>query len=345
MQKTAVVILNYNGAHFLRKFLPGVIKNSRDHEIVVADNGSTDESATIVKELFPTIKYLQFDNNYGFCGGYNRALAQIDSDYYILLNSDVEVTENWIEPVIKLFQHYPDVAAIQPKMLAYDDRHRFEYAGAAGGWIDALGYPFCRGRIFSDMEQDTGQYNDTTEVFWASGACLFIRAELYHRFGGLDDDFFAHMEEIDLCWRMKHAGYKILYTDRSVIYHVGGGTLNKTNPRKTYFNFRNGLVLLIKNLPASEWWKIPVRIGLDWVASAKFLFTGKFGDALMVLKAHLHVLVNFPKHIKKRKKIHHDKNIETGKYNSVLLYDYHVADRKTFGSLKINYTKANFPFS
>jgi len=345
MQKTAVVILNYNGAHFLRKFLPGVIKNSHDHEIVVADNGSTDESATIVKELFPTVRYLQFDKNYGFCGGYNRALAQIDSDYYILLNSDVEVTENWIEPIIKLFQHYPDVAAIQPKMLAYDDRHRFEYAGAAGGWIDALGYPFCRGRIFSDMEQDTGQYNDTTEVFWASGACLFIRAELYHRFGGLDNDFFAHMEEIDLCWRMKHAGYKILYTDRSVIYHVGGGTLNKTNPRKTYYNFRNGLVLLIKNLPAREWWKIPVRIGLDWVASAKFLFTGKFGDALMVLKAHLHVLVNFPKHIRKRKKIHYDKIIETGKYNSVLLYDYHAAGRKTFGSLKINYTKANFPFS
>ncbi len=345
MQKTAVVILNYNGAHFLRKFLPGIIENSRDCEIVVADNGSSDESATIVKELFPTVRYLQFDTNYGFCGGYNRALAQIDSEYYVLLNSDVEVTENWTKPIITLFQHYPDVAAIQPKMLAYDDRHRYEYAGAAGGWIDALGYPFCRGRIFSGMEQDTGQYNDTTEVFWASGACLFIRAELYHRFGGLDEDFFAHMEEIDLCWRMKHAGYKILYTHRSVIYHVGGGTLHKTNPRKTFFNFRNGLVLLIKNLPVSEWWKIPVRIGLDWVASAKFLFTGKFGDAWMVLKAHLHVLVNFPKHIRKRKKIHYDKNIETGIYPSFLLYDYHVRGRKTFGSLKINYTKVNSPFS
>lgn len=345
MQKAVVVILNYNGAHFLRKFLPGVIKNSRGYDVVIADNGSSDDSLAVVKNYFPTVRYLQFDKNYGFCGGYNRAFSQIDAEFYILLNSDVEVTENWIEPVLRLFQHFPDVAAVQPKMLDFSERDRFEYAGAAGGWIDSFGYPFCRGRLFNHMEQDTGQYDDTTEIFWASGACLFVRADLYHQFGGLDEDFFAHMEEIDLCWRMKHAGHRILFTEQSVIYHVGGGTLNKTNPQKTYFNFRNGLILLIKNLPAKEWWKIPIRIALDWVAAVKFFITWQIADGWMVLKAHLHILINFQKYFRKRKYIRFGEKIETGKYPSMVLYDYHVKRITKFSDLNINYTKVDFPFS
>ncbi len=343
MYKVAVVILNYNGAHFLKKFLPAVLRHSRGYEIVVADNGSTDDSSTVVNEFFKDIRYLRFDKNYGFCGGYNRALARVNADIYVLLNSDVEVTENWIEPVLELFRHYPDVAAVQPKMLTYDDRKRFEYAGAAGGWIDTLGYPFCRGRIFNHMETDAGQYDDTCEIFWASGACMFIRAELFHRFGGLDEDFFAHMEEIDLCWRMKHSGYKILYTHRSVIYHVGGGTLNKTNPHKTYLNFRNGMVLLIKNLPAHAWWKIPLRIGLDWIAALKFVVTGAYGNGWMVLKAHVHVWMHFRKHLRKRKDIDMAKKISEGEYPSLLLYDYHVRGKRKFSELKIKTTRVNFP--
>ncbi len=343
MQQAAVVILNYNGAHFLRKFLPGVIQYSKDHEIIVADNGSTDDSAAVVKEFFPAVRYLQFDKNYGFCGGYNKALARINAEFYILLNSDVEVTENWIEPVLALFHHYPDVAAVQPKMLTYDDRSRFEYAGAAGGWIDAFGYPFCRGRIFNKMELDTGQYDDTSEIFWASGACLFVRAELFHRFGGLDEDFFAHMEEIDLCWRMKHAGYRILFTDRSVIYHVGGGTLNKLNPQKTYLNFRNGMILLIKNLPAGSWWKIPLRAGLDWIAALKFMMTGEFANGWMVLKAHVQILANFRKHFRKRKDIYVTTKVSGGKYPSLLLYDYHVKRKTKFSELNINVSRVDSP--
>ena len=343
MQRAAVVILNYNGAHFLRKFLPGVIQFSQGYEIVVADNGSIDDSHVVVKEFFPLVRYLPFDKNYGYCGGYNKALAQVDAEFYILLNSDVEVTENWIEPVLQLFDRYQDVAAVQPKMLTYDDRGRFEYAGAAGGWIDLLGYPFCRGRIFNHMELDKGQYDDTCEIFWASGACLFVRAELFDRFGGFDEDFFAHMEEIDLCWRMKHAGYRILYTHRSVIYHVGGGTLNKVNPQKTFFNFRNGMTLLIKNLPLREWWKIPLRIGLDWIAALKFVVTGEFKNGWMVFKAHFQVISDLRKHLRKRKNIDMTKNVSGGAYSSLILYDYHVKRKRKFSDLNINTLKMEIP--
>ena len=240
MTKTAVVILNYNGEKFLREFLPVVIKLSGNAKIVVADNGSTDLSVELLKQKFPTVELIRLDNNYGFCGGYNRALKQVEAEYYVLLNSDVEVTPEWLEPLVALLDSSSDIAAAQPKVLSYNDKDHFEYAGAAGGFMDSLGYPFCRGRLFDITEKDTGQYNDTREVFWATGACLIIRSAVYHKLGGLDEDFFAHMEEIDLCWKVQRAGHKVYYCGTSHVFHVGGGTLSKSNPRKTYYNLRNG---------------------------------------------------------------------------------------------------------
>ncbi|MBC8110364.1 MAG: glycosyltransferase family 2 protein, partial [Verrucomicrobia bacterium] len=234
MEKLAVVILNYNGKHHLQTFLPSVISHSSGFSVFVADNGSSDDSITFLKENFPTVKIISLGQNHGFSKGYNLALHQVASEYVVLLNSDVEVTENWISPVLDLLEKDKIIAACQPKMLAYAQKTQFEYAGAAGGFLDFLGYPFCQGRLFDAMETDTGQYNKTTEIFWASGACMFVRSEVYQQLGGLDDDFFAHMEEIDLCWRMKNAGYQIMYCPESTIFHLGGGTLNKTNARKTF---------------------------------------------------------------------------------------------------------------
>ncbi len=334
MIETAVVILNYNGKHFLQQFLPGVIAHSGTAKIIVADNASTDDSVSFLKaNFFNQVEIIQLQANYGYCGGYNEALKQVNATYYVLLNSDVEVTAGWIDPVISLFKQDQTIAAAQPKILSYHNRDEFEYAGAAGGLIDSLGYPFCRGRIFNTFEKDKGQYNDTRQVFWATGACLFIRASVFHQHNGFDEDFFAHMEEIDLCWRIQQTGMKIFYTGSSQVYHVGGGTLAKSNPRKTYFNFSNGLSLLIKNLPARQlFWKIPLRLMLDWVAAAKFLVTGFPADAWAVVKAHFSFIKNLRRDYAKRaqEKIHPISTI----YNGVLIIDYYLNGKHSYSDLR-----------
>lgn len=285
--RLAIVILNYNTRHLLDTYLPSVVKFSKGCRIVFADNGSDDDSVEYVRSNFPQVEVLSFEKNYGFTGGYNKALQSIDAECYCLLNSDVEVSEGWTERPLELLEQNADIAACQPKLLSYCNKTMFEYAGAAGGYIDYLGYPFCAGRIFDTLEQDNGQYEQEREIFWASGAALFIKAELYHRFGGLDENFFAHMEEIDLCWRLKNAGYKIVYTPKSTVYHLGGGTLNKTSARKTYLNFRNNLLLLYKNLPKDKVKSvIRKRKVLDFVAAMAFLLGGKPKEAIAVRQAH-----------------------------------------------------------
>lgn len=302
--RVAVVILNYNTREFLERFLPYVVTTDYDNlEIVVADNASTDTSVQFVRFKYPWITVIQLDQNYGFTGGYNRALAQVKADYYVLLNSDVEVNPQWIKPMVEMVKANPKIAAIQPKLLAYHDRQAFEYAGAAGGFIDKFGFPFCRGRIFDSLEKDQGQYQDARKVFWASGAALFVHAPTYHAIGGLDEDFFAHMEEIDLCWRLQNAGHEVWVCPESVVYHVGGGTLQKTNPRKTYYNFRNGLLLLIKNLPKGKVFTvICMRLLLDHIAAYRFLFQGKVGDFKAIAAAHRHFLLHL-KYWRSRRKV------------------------------------------
>ena len=249
MKRIAVVILNWNGKSWLEKFLPTVLKYSESAQIYVVDNASTDDSVSFLENDFPSVKIIQNTQNSGFAGGYNEGLKQVEEEIYCLLNSDVEVTEGWLEPILNLFQQNPGIAAIQPKILSYDRKNYFEFAGAGGGLIDNLGYPYCRGRVFDDLEEDKGQYDDETEIFWASGCCFFIRKSDFWLAGGFDERFFAHQEEIDLCWRLINLGKKIFYTGKSTIYHVGGGTLNKQNPRKTFLNIRNNLSMLVKNLP------------------------------------------------------------------------------------------------
>ncbi len=305
MRKVAVVILNYNGKAFLKTFLPIVLKNSgAEAEIIVADNASTDDSVAFMMKTFPGVRLIINPSNNGFSTGYNIALRQIEAHYYVLLNSDIEVTPGWIEPIIHLMDADKTIVACQPKIRSYLDRQKFEYAGAGGGFIDRFGYPFCRGRLFQSIETDENQYNDTIEVFWASGACMFVRADLFHELGGLEDDFFAHMEEIDFCWRAKSKGYKVMYCGQSSVYHIGGGTLPKISSRKTYLNFRNNLSLLYKNLPdQSLYYIIILRLLLDGAASMKFLFQGGFGDFLAVLRAHLHFYRKLPTLRNKRKRL------------------------------------------
>ena len=300
--KVAVVILNYNTRNFLEQFLPSVCASTYPNlDIVIADNASTDDSVSFVQQHYSRCQLITLDKNYGFTGGYNQALKHVKADYYILLNSDVQVTPNWIEPMIDLMQSSNKIAAVQPKLLAQHSPTHFEYAGAAGGYIDHLGFPFCRGRIFESLETDNGQYQDNKQVFWATGAALLIKAELYHSIGGLDDDFFAHMEEIDLCWRLQNAGHQIWVCPQSTVYHVGGGTLQKSNPRKTYYNFRNGLILLYKNLPRTKLITVLIqRWILDIVAALWFLVQGKTGDFKAIAKAHIHFLFQFRKWSKKR---------------------------------------------
>ncbi len=286
-QELAIVILNYNTAHLLPTFLPSVLECSEGHQIIFADNGSSDESVDYVRRHFPQITILQLDKNYGFTGGYNRALQQVDAEIYCLLNSDVKVTHGWTKRPLELLKQNSDIAACQPKLLSYCEQNKFEYAGAAGGFIDYLGYPFCVGRIFEHIEEDKKQYEEEREIFWASGAAMFIKADLYHKFGGLDERFFAHMEEIDLCWRLKNAGYKVFYTPQSKIYHLGGGTLNKTSPKKTFLNFRNNLLLLYKNLPDDAMKSVfRRRRFLDFVAAVMFLVQGKPKEAKAVRDAY-----------------------------------------------------------
>ncbi|HEY0059790.1 MAG TPA: glycosyltransferase family 2 protein [Flavisolibacter sp.] len=289
LPSVAIVILNWNGKHYLEQFLPSVLATSyANYRLVVADNGSTDDSLAFLRSRFPQVELLELDRNYGFAKGYNEALKRVEADYYLLLNSDVEVSSGWLEPMVGLLEQDPKNAACQPKLLAYRNKNAFEYAGGAGGWLDSYGYPFARGRIFDICELDKGQYNDTAEVFWASGAALLIRSHVYHELGGFDDFFFAHQEEIDLCWRIQLAGYRIFCCPQSVAYHVGGGTLPRGNSRKTFLNFRNNQVMLWKNLPWSEkWWKVPFRLSLDQVSALKGLISGDGGYFLAIIKAHL----------------------------------------------------------
>lgn len=288
----AIVILNYNGKNYLQKFLPSVLASTYSNKrVIVADNASTDDSVSFLKQDFSTVEIIKLPKNYGFATGYNNALKQVTADFYVLLNSDVEVTPGWIEPIITIMHNNASIAACQPKILSYNNPGSFEYAGAAGGWIDYLGYPFSRGRVFDICEADNGQYDDTTEVFWASGAAMCIRSEIFHAAGGFDDYFFAHMEEIDLCWRMQQMGYKMLCVPASVVYHIGGGTLPKGNTRKVFLNFRNNLIMLCKNLPWNEQiWKIPWRIFLDALFAWKSLLSGYGTSFIAVCKAHIAVI-------------------------------------------------------
>ncbi len=289
LPKIAVVILNWNGRNYLEKFLPSVLASSYPNfEVIVADNGSTDDSLDFLQKQYPSVRIIRLDKNYGFAGGNNRALAQIESDYYMILNSDVEVQIRWLEPMEELLESDTSIAACQPKILSYNNREQFEYAGAAGGWLDKYGYPFAKGRIFDVCEEDHGQYDQSEPIFWASGAALFIRAKVFHEVNGFDEYFFAHQEEIDLCWRIQLAGYKIYSCPSSVVHHVGGGTLPKNNSLKTYLNFRNNRIMLSKNLPLSKkLWVMPVRSFLDAVSAWKGLLSGDGGYFVAIIRAHL----------------------------------------------------------
>ena len=283
----AIVILNWNGAAFLRQFLPGVITHADGARVIVADNASTDDSVEVLAREFPLVELLLLDRNLGFCEGYNQALAQVDSEYFVLLNSDVEVTLGWLRPLRDLLEINPRVAAVQPKILAHADPTYFEYAGGGGGYLDRLAYPFCRGRLFDTLEKDLGQYDDPRPVAWASGACLLVRRAAWQALGGLEPAFFAHMEEIDFCWRLQNAGHEVWYHGGSAVQHVGGGTLPKTSPRKTYLNFRNGLALLYKNSAPSELaGALTQRLLLDGVAGLRFLAGGQLRNFWAVLRAH-----------------------------------------------------------
>lgn len=319
LPKVAIVILNWNGEKHLRKFLPSVMTSVWPNlSIIVGDNASTDGSVAFVKTYYPTVQVIQNDANYGFTGGYNRVLTQVDADYYILLNSDVQVYPGWIAPVIKLMESDPLIAVAAPKIKAYNQKDSFEHAGAAGGFIDSFGYPFCRGRIVNKIEKDTGQYQQSGEVFWASGAAMFIKKKYWHEAEGFDEIFFAHMEEIDLCWRLKNSGYKVMYCAESEIFHLGGGTLTTENPYKTYLNFRNNLLLIKKNLP---FWKgaivIIARYFLDLAALLRFLTEGKRKDAWAVSRAHRY----FVRHIFESGS--HASSSHLKRYNSKLTGMYH----------------------
>ncbi|GEN74745.1 glycosyltransferase family 2 protein [Chryseobacterium hagamense] len=286
-KKLAVAILNWNGKSWLEKFLPGVVEFSRNADIYVIDNFSTDDSVAFLRAHFPSVEIIKNDKNYGFAGGYNQGLGQIGHEFYCLLNSDVEVTANWTEPVLELFEKDPSIAAIQPKILAYDRKNYFEFAGAAGGLIDNVGYPYCRGRMFDEVEEDRGQYDDESEIFWASGCCLFIRSKDFWDQKGFDERFFAHQEEIDLCWRLINSGRKIFYTWKSKVYHVGGGTLNKQSPKKTFLNIRNNLSMVLKNAPFPRLTGIIfLRLCLDGIAGVYFGIKLGFPHFVAVLKAH-----------------------------------------------------------
>ncbi|SCY44082.1 hypothetical protein SAMN02927916_2087 [Flavobacterium anhuiense] len=302
MDKIAVVILNWNGVKLLEQFLPSVIQFSEGSTIYVADNDSTDNSVAFVTENFPTVKIVKNSGNHGFAKGYNDALKHIDAEIYALVNSDIEVTENWLKPILDTFEKEKQTAIIQPKILDFKNKEYFEYAGAAGGFIDKYGFPFCRGRIFDTVEKDNGQYNDNIELFWASGACFFIRKNVYHELGGFDESFFAHQEEIDLCWRAANEGHIIKYNSQTVVYHVGGATLQQGNPKKTYLNFRNSLLMMVKNLPKRGlFWVIFFRMILDGVAGIRFLTQGKFGHTFAILKAHFSFYCLSLKYLGKRK--------------------------------------------
>lgn len=335
--KVAVVILNWNGIKHLREFLPSVLSSVYPNlDIIVGDNASTDGSVEFIRQEYPSVQVIQNDDNYGFTGGYNRVLAKVEADYYILLNSDVEVSAGWIKPVVELMESDPLIAAAAPKIRAYNQKEYFEHAGAAGGFIDAYGYPFCQGRIFYEIEQDKGQYQQSGEVFWATGAAMFVKSKCWRDAGGFDERFFAHMEEIDLCWRLKNMGYKVIYCAESEVFHLGGGTLNVENPFKTYLNFRNNLLLLANNLP---FWRatfvIIIRIWMDLLALFRFLSEGKRRDAWAVSRAHQNfVLGLFKKNKTKRPAISHSASPnKKGMYKGSLVWAFFVKKKRHFTEL------------
>ena len=339
MLKCAVVILNYNGRKVLEQFLPNVLENTNRElaEVIVADNASTDDSVAFMQSHYPNIRLIENESNGGFATGYNLALRQIEAEYFVLLNSDIEVTPHWIEPVLEMMDADETIAACQPKILSYYDKTKFEYAGSCGGFIDKYGYPFCRGRIFQNLETDEGQYDTPMEVFWATGACMFVRAGLFLKCGGLDDSFFAHMEEIDFCWRMKNMGYRIFCCPQSKVYHIGGGTLPKNSPRKTYLNFRNNLSLLGKNLPDNKLRSVIVyRIFLDWIAAFKFLCEGCFGDFKAVYQAHFDFYKRLGDLREKRSQL--QQNQVSCMYQRNIVFDGMLFGKKKFSDLK----KENF---
>jgi len=335
MQKAAVVILNWNGRKLLKQFLPPLLMHtpSDSAEIIIADNGSTDSSESFLATHYPQIRRIVFDKNYGFAEGYNRALSQLNHQYVVLLNSDVEVTEHWLETALDYLDAHPDVAALQSKLLDYKDKTAFEYAGASGGFIDIYGYPFCRGRILATIEKDHGQYDNPVEVFWASGACLFIRLKDFNEAGGFDKNFFTHQEEIDLCWRLKARGKKIVCFPQSVIYHIGGATLNMEHPQKTFLNFRNNLLMVHKNLPEKYYSKVMLmRFFFDYLAALHFLWRGCPANALSVLKARL----DFNRQ-KKNYRMIRKENLEKttvelpfGIFIQSVLWKYHIKNLKEY---------------
>jgi GT2 family glycosyltransferase len=349
--KVAIVILNWNGLELLRTFLPRVVEYSREDgvDIYVADNASNDQSIAYVQKEFPSVKTVILDKNYGFAGGYNRALKQIEAHYYLLLNSDVAPGKNWIPPLIRIMDENPDVAACMPAIKDFNQPQQYEYAGAAGGFIDHYGYPFCRGRLMDVLEEDKGQYNKAIPVFWASGAALMVRSELFHSNDGLDEDFFAHMEEIDFCWRLKNQGWIIMAEPASEVYHVGGGTLHQQHARKTYLNFRNNLFMLVKNLPAKR--LLPtlfIRMVLDGIAAFHFISKGEWRFFTAVLKAHFSFYRQLPAFLRKRRelalKVTHINHPEM--YTGSLVWQYFIRGKKFFSSLfpmdKNHKTGSNF---
>lgn len=347
--KVAIVILNWNGRGMLERFMPSVVKYShRQHfsvldtdfytEVVVADNGSSDDSLPFLQQNYPDVPLVLLDRNYGFAEGYNKALAHVEADYYVLLNSDVECTPRWIEPVIRIMDANSRIAVMQPKLLMYDSKDTFEYAGGAGGFIDSYGYPFCRGRLFSTLETDHGQYDDDCDIFWATGAAMFVRASVWRELGGLDADFFAHMEEIDFCWRVHNAGYRVAYCPQSTLYHVGGGTLPKSNPFKTQLNFRNNLSMLYKNLPDERRDKVlRLRMFLDRVAAVKFLLEGHLGEYRAVRKAHKEFRAW--RETLKEKRAAIKPHAVSQVYQGALLIEYYLLRRQTFTQLRGRFSR------
>jgi GT2 family glycosyltransferase len=336
--KTAIVILNWNGRNFLEKFLGKVIDSISmpDTELIVADNASTDDSVEWIKTNYPQVKLILFDINHGFADGYNKSLEQTEAEYYVLLNSDIEVSENWLNPLIRHMDGNPEVAACAPKIRSYHNPVLFEYAGAGGGFIDKYGYIFCRGRILDFIEEDKGQYDNEIDVFWATGAALMIRAELFHKAGGLDGSFFAHMEEIDLCWRLQLMGYKISNVPDAVVYHVGGGALPNNSPRKLYLNYRNNLMMMAKNLSKNRWLIILIRLFMDSASGLVYLLTGKLLYFKAVIMAHWAFFRRIPSCQKKRKAFKPliVKKADTGIYNGSIVYKYFKSEKKlTFSQL------------
>ena len=339
MIKTSVVILNWNGAKLLNQFLPTVLMHTQteDCEVVVSDNNSSDNSVEMMQQYFPEVKLILLDKNYGFAEGYNRALQQINSKYVVLLNSDVETSPNWLHPMIEHLERFPETAAVQPKILSYADKSKFEYAGAAGGYIDRYGYPYCRGRILHELEEDRGQYDKPVQVFWASGACLCMRRADYMEVGGLDNDFFAHMEEIDLCWRLLARGKKVMCLPQSTVYHVGGASLDSESPRKVHLNFRNNLLMIYKNAPLMKLIEVLlVRMVLDAAAAAHFLVQGRWKHAQAVANAYSDFIEMRPAFKYKRKKnlnLTIQSNIPQ-QYKGSLLFEFYFRKKRKYSELR-----------